>query len=124
MKRILIVEDNLAIDTMLTYALRKKGFEVISESRLLDAFERVYAHTFDLILLDLNLPDGNGLELLTYLRLEAHLSTPVIILSAVKQQVSIAEALSWGACEFVTKPFSVVALMQQIEAWLLANVAS
>jgi two-component system phosphate regulon response regulator PhoB len=115
MQRILIVEDNLMAWEMLKTILTQKGYEALVEQDLQSARRRIDAENFDLVLLDLNLPDGNGLDLLEYMRKDLGLQTPVIILSALKQESTVLRGLELGANDYITKPFSVKEALLRIE---------
>jgi two-component system phosphate regulon response regulator PhoB len=70
------------------------------------------------VLLDINLPNGNGLDLLKYVREDLHSDMPVIVLSALKQETNVIRGLNFGANDYVTKPFSLRELMLRMEKLL------
>ncbi|MBK8977744.1 MAG: response regulator transcription factor [Planctomycetes bacterium] len=114
---ILIVEDDEAIASGLALNLGLEGFDtgVIGDGA--EAFETIRAEQPRLVLLDITLPNRNGLEVLHDLR-EVGDSTPVIILSARQAEFDKVAALRLGADDYVTKPFGVAELLARIEAVL------
>ncbi|MGH2765763.1 MAG: response regulator transcription factor, partial [Actinomycetota bacterium] len=74
-----------------------------------------------LVILDVNLPGGTGLELLRLVRQELGRETPVIMLSGQKQEDNIVRALEWGANDYVTKPFSPRELVARVNRWMKAS---
>lgn len=102
--RILIVDDEEVIQDVLTRLLSKEGFEISIAENLKKAKIEAGKEEFDLIILDLRLPDGNGLEILDFL-LENQPNTPVIILTAYATVESAIEAMKKGAFDYLQKPF-------------------
>ena len=120
-KRILIVEDQSMVSEMLKFILESKGYETVIARDFLSAQEQLEYETFTLVLLDLNLPNGNGLDLLTHARTNLRLNTPFIILSALKQEMNILSGLNLGANDYITKPFSPRELLLRINKVLESN---
>ncbi|MDH5492207.1 MAG: response regulator transcription factor [Myxococcales bacterium] len=114
MTRILIVDDEPGIREALAYALERDGFESLEAATRGEATRR--ARAADLLVLDLMLPDGSGLELLSTLRARA--DTPVIVLSSRGDEADRVAALEMGADDYVTKPFSPRELVARIRAVL------
>lgn len=110
--KILMVEDDFALAMGTEYALTSEGYKVISANTLADA-RRLYDDSIDLVLLDVMLPDGNGLTLCKELR-EAGSLVPIIFLTAVSEEVNIVQGLETGADDYVTKPYRVKELLARI----------
>jgi two-component system KDP operon response regulator KdpE len=112
--RILVVEDDGATRTALRRDLEARGFEVDEAPDGTAALQRWDASRPDLVLLDLGLPDLDGIRVLRRIRREA--TTPVVILSARDGETTKIEALEAGADDYVTKPFSTGELQARIKA--------
>ena len=121
--RILIVEDEPDIRSTLEYNLHRDNFQTESVGNLLDAEKILSTSNISLILLDLMLPDGSGLDLCR--KLKANQSTnsiPIIILTAKDDEVDKVVGFELGADDYVTKPFSVRELILRIKAILKRKV--
>jgi two-component system alkaline phosphatase synthesis response regulator PhoP len=116
-ERILIVEDDEAIATGLSLNLKLAGHASVISRDGEDAIGRALAEDFALILLDINLPKKNGLEVLSALRAADNL-VPVICVSAREGEYDKVAALRLGADDYVTKPFGLAELLARIEAVL------
>ena len=122
--KILVIEDEPDIRTTLEYNLRKDGFDVIGVGSLGEARAAMNSSSFSLILLDLMLPDGSGLDLCREIKGNKELSsTPIIILTAKDDEVDKVVGFELGADDYVTKPFSVRELILRIKAILKRGVA-
>jgi|TARA_B110000971_G_scaffold57848_1_gene59016 two-component system phosphate regulon response regulator PhoB len=122
--KILIIEDEPDIRTTLEYNLRKDGFDVIGVGSLGEARAAINSSSFSMILLDLMLPDGSGLDLCREIKGNKELSsTPIIILTAKDDEVDKVVGFELGADDYVTKPFSVRELILRIKAVLKRGVA-
>jgi two-component system phosphate regulon response regulator PhoB len=117
MSDILVIEDDAVIGAILLRFLRHAGHAVQVVQRLSVAREVLESRDVDLILLDLNLPDGSGLELLRVIREEMHSNTPVMVLSGMRQEDHIVRGLRLGADDYVTKPFSPMELVARVDRW-------
>ena len=115
--RILIVEDDDAIATALALNLKLAGRQTSIARDGDDALRQTDTEDFALILLDINLPKRNGLEVLSALRASDNL-VPVIVLSARDGEFDKVAALRLGADDYVTKPFALAELLARIEAVL------
>ncbi|HEX3483113.1 MAG TPA: response regulator transcription factor [Kofleriaceae bacterium] len=115
--RILIVEDDDAIATGLALNLKLAGRTTTIARDGVDALTQTQTEDFALILLDINLPRMNGLEVLTALRAADNL-VPVIVLSAREHEFDKVAALRLGADDYVTKPFALAELLARIDAVL------
>ena len=117
MKNILMVEDDSTIAFAVKYAVEQEGFNLDIAENLENARKIVNSKEYDLILLDVMLPDGNGYEFLKQLR-EHDEDTPVIFLSACDEEVNIVMGLDIGGDDYITKPFRVRELISRINAIL------
>ncbi len=121
MKTILIVEDDWALGDGLCLALKSPETVPFLCRTLSAARESLAEKTFGLLLLDVNLPDGNGLDFLRELR-ESSCSMPVILLTANDMETDIVVGLESGADDYVTKPFSLAVLRARVNAQLRRDV--
>ncbi len=116
-RTILVVEDDGAIRRGVVDALRFAGYEVLEAGEGRRGMELSQRATFDLLLLDLVLPNHDGFEILTALRQHRH-GTPVIMLSARGEEADRVKGLKLGADDYIVKPFSVRELLARVEAVL------
>ena len=114
MDDILIVEDDRALSQGIRLGLEGEGRRFIQASTLAQGERALEERTFSLVVLDLNLPDGSGLELLR--RLRARSALPVLILTANDLELDQVTGLELGADDYVTKPFSLAVLLAKTEA--------
>lgn len=114
MKNILIVEDDRALAKGVCIALKSGEIAPVACHTFQTAREEITKRRFDLFVLDLNLPDGNGLDLLALVRGSA----PVIILTANDLETDIVTGLESGADDYITKPFSLAVLRARVNAQL------
>jgi DNA-binding response OmpR family regulator len=112
----LIVDDDLALADVLSFTLRRAGYQVLTAHDGLTALDRWRAETPDLILLDLNLPRMDGLSVCRQIRSQAQ--TPIIILSVRGEEDDVVRGLGMGADDYVVKPFSPRQLLARAEAVL------
>lgn len=117
MPTILVIEDDSAIRRGVVDALQFSGYEVIEAGEGGKGMELAQTAAFDLLLLDLVLPNYSGFEILQALREHRH-TTPVIILSARGEEADRVKGLKLGADDYVVKPFSVRELLARVEAVL------
>lgn len=117
MRNILMVEDDSTIAFAVKYAVEQEGFNLDIAENLENARKIVNSKEYDLILLDVMLPDGNGYEFLKQLR-EHDEDTPVIFLTACNEEVNIVMGLDIGGDDYITKPFRVRELISRINAIL------
>jgi two-component system cell cycle response regulator CtrA len=115
MSKILIVEDELSIAELEKDYLELSSFEVEIETRGDKGLERALEGDYDLVILDLMLPDIDGFEVIRRLR-SADISTPVIILSGLSESRDKVKCLEIGADDFITKPFERKELVARIQA--------
>ena len=116
MERILVVEDDVQIQNFMIYALENSGFQVEGALNGKDALSSFFMKGADLILLDLGLPDMDGMDILRKIRNTSEV--PIIIVSARDQDKEKALALDEGADDYLTKPFSATELMARIRVAL------
>ena len=115
MKQILIVEDDSFLNKMLAYNLTADGYGVTSALNARTAADVLRQREFDLVLLDINLPDGNGFELCRLIKPQ-HPDTIVIFLTANDQESDQIRGYEVGAVDYITKPFVIGALQRKIKA--------
>ena len=118
-QKILLIEDEPDIRKTLEYNLSREGFDVACASSLSEGKNHINADQFSLILLDLMLPDGTGLDLCRELKSDSEKkTTPIIILTAKDDEVDKVVGFELGADDYVTKPFSVRELILRVKAVL------
>ena len=118
-KKILIIEDEPDIRKTLVYNISREGYDVTTASSLSEGKQHIDLASFSLIILDLMLPDGSGLDLCRDIKSDANKSNiPIIILTAKDDEVDKVVGFELGADDYVTKPFSVRELILRIKAVL------
>lgn len=115
MYKILIVEDDSAIRLGLRYYLEQEGFAVLEADSVLSARNN-FNSLVDLVLLDINLPDGNGFDLFKEIKNKCDI--PIIFLTANDLEVSVVMGLDMGADDYITKPFKARELVSRIKSVL------
>lgn len=115
MKQILIVEDDNLLNKTLAYNLASDDYAITNVLNARAAAEALKAKSFDLVLLDINLPDGNGYDLCRLIKPE-HPDTVVIFLTANDQECDQIWGYEVGAMDYITKPFSIGALQRKVKA--------
>lgn len=113
-KNILIVEDDKYIINFLSISLKEEGYGYYTTGTVKEAIRLFYANRPDLVILDLGLPDGDGMEVLRNVREIA--DVPVIVVSARQEEQEKIQALDEGADDYVTKPFYMGELLARIRA--------
>ena len=113
MKQILIVEDDNLLNKTLAYNLASDDYAITNVLNARAAAEALKAKSFDLVLLDINLPDGNGYDLCRLIKPE-HPDTVVIFLTANDQESDQIWGYEVGAMDYITKPFSVRELVARV----------
>ena len=114
--RILLVDDEQSIQTLLSYPLRKEGYDVVQVTDGRQALDRFDEQTFDLVVLDLMLPKVDGLEVCRQLRNRS--AVPIIMLTAKSEEIDKVVGLELGADDYITKPFSLREFSSRIKAAL------
>lgn len=114
MQKILLVEDDFALAMGTEYALQAEGYEVVHASNL-ESAKVAINQQFDLILLDVMLPDGTGYEFCKEIR-QKNVMVPIIFLTAVAEEVNVVQGLELGADDYIAKPYRVKELLSRIAA--------
>jgi len=114
--RILLVDDEQSVQTLLAYPLRKEGYEVVSAGDGREALDRFAEQQFDLVVLDVMMPRLDGIEVCR--RLRAKSQVPIIMLTARDDEVDKVIGLEMGADDYITKPFSVREFRSRVRAVL------
>ena len=123
--RILVVDDEADINTILSVTLRRAGYEVISAADGLEAIEIIHLHAPDLILLDVMMPRADGLEALRRIREHAPTAhTPVIMLTAKGALADKMKGFERGADDYVAKPFEPAEILARVQALLKRTAQS
>ena len=117
MEQLLIVEDDIGLNQGLCKALKTEGRQVVSCSNLRTAREQLLCGSVSLVILDVNLPDGSGLDLLREIKTDTP-TMPVILLTANDTDMDIVEGLEQGADDYITKPFSLSVLRARVNTQL------
>jgi len=110
------LEDDLGLIDGLIFALEKNGFEVAVVRTITEAATVVSEQKFDILLLDLTLPDGSGFEICKKVRKTSNV--PIIFLTASDEEVNIVMGLDIGGDDYITKPFRLNELISRINALL------
>ena len=116
MQKILLLEDDITLGSGIRLALQSPSVQITLCRTLAQARNAFEETGFDLLILDINLPDGSGLELLEQVRRTSHV--PVILLTANDMEMDIVTGLESGADDYITKPFSLAVLRARVNAQL------
>ncbi|MCQ2485655.1 MAG: response regulator transcription factor [Clostridia bacterium] len=116
MKKILLLEDDLSLSDGLTFALKKQGYDVSAKRTVAEAKSAWNGSVFDLLILDVSLPDGSGFDFCKSVRQSS--DVPVIFLTASDEETSVIMGLDIGGDDYVTKPFKLGILMSRVAALL------
>ncbi len=114
--RILLVDDERSVQTLLAYPLRKDGYEVVSAHDGREALDRFAEGRFDLVVLDIMLPKLDGIEVCRRLRTRSQV--PIIMLTAKDDEIDKVLGLEMGADDYITKPFSLREFRSRVRATL------
>ena len=117
MERILVVEDDLALSTGLCFELENAGYLSVAAYNCAKARYLLEHESFSLVLLDVNLPDGNGFDLCREIK-AARPELPVIFLTANDLETDVLNGFDMGAEDYVTKPFHMQILLRRVEVAL------
>ena len=123
MEQILIVEDDTTLNQGLCKALNSADRQIVSCGNLKEAKAQLALGTVSLVLLDINLPDGSGLELLRFIKANNPI-LPVILLTANDTDRDIVDGLEQGADDYITKPFSLAVLQARVNTQLRKSKAN
>jgi len=121
MKKIFLVEDDLSLIEGLKFSLSKYNFEVTVARTVQEARGRFHDGIYDLVILDLMLPDGSGFDICKMIRQTSDI--PVIFLTAADEEVNIVMGLDIGGDDYITKPFKINELVSRINAALRRSAA-
>ena len=122
MWKILIVEDDVSLGGGVSMALKTSEIDVVWCKNISDARVKIAKEQFSLLLLDINLPDGNGIDFLK--EIKSKCDTPVILLSANDMEFDIVNGLETGADDYITKPFSLAVLRARVNTQLRRSTIS
>ena len=115
MKKVLIVDDEPSIVTLLTFNLEKEGYQVTSAMDGLEGYELALTQNFDFLILDVMLPNLDGIEITRKLRQEK-VETPILVLTAKEEPIDRILGLEIGADDYLTKPFSPREVLARMKA--------
>ena len=118
MAAILAIEDDWTVRTVLEHTLASAGHDVDVAPGLSDGRQRLAQGHYDVVLLDLNLPDGNGFDFLSDIRREHGSAVSILVLSGMRQEDAVVRGLELGADDYVTKPFSPPELLARVSRCL------
>ena len=116
MKRIFFVEDDASLRSGLTFALEKQGYAVTAASTQAEAEALWQAGAFDLVILDVSLPDGSGYDLCRMIRQTSQV--PLIFLTAADEETEVIMGLDLGGDDYITKPFKLAVFFSRVNALL------
>lgn len=120
MQKILLLEDDKTLANGIRLALQNPSLQITLCHTLAEAENILDREIFDLLILDINLPDGNGLDFLNEFRKASEI--PIILLTANDMEMDIVTGLESGADDYITKPFSLAVLRARVNAQLRRNV--
>lgn len=115
--KILLLEDDVSLIDGLTYSLQKNGYTIDVAQSVGKAYEYLQQGDYCLLLLDVTLPDGSGMDVCTFVR-EQGSQVPIIFLTALDEEVNVIRGLDSGADDYITKPFKLGELCSRIRALL------
>lgn len=119
MKSVLVVEDEVDFRELVEHVLRDKGYDVATAPNGAEGLQLYEAKPFDVVLLDVHLPDMTGFEICRRIRTQGpRPQTPILICTVRSEVAPVAEGLSSGATDYVIKPFQISDLLERIEAAL------
>jgi len=120
--KILVLEDDAFLRSGLEEMLAGEGYVPAAAASCAEARRLLSAESFDLLILDVMLPDGNGLELCKEIR-NSGSAVPILFLTACDDEIQIVRGLDSGADDYVTKPFRLLELLSRVRALLRRNTA-
>lgn len=116
MKHIFFVEDDLSLIGGLSFAIKKQGYEVDIAQTYLEAEAKWINSKYDLVILDVSLPDGSGYDLCKKIRETS--KVPIMFLTAADEETNIIMGLDIGGDDYITKPFKLAVFLSRINALL------
>lgn len=120
MATILIIEDDRILNRGVSFALKKEGYDILSAYTKLEGKQIILNNKIDFLLLDINLPDGNGIELCREIR--EKVSFPIVYFTANDTEEDMVKGFESGCDDYIAKPFSVELLKHKISAMLRRNI--
>ena len=120
MQKILLLEDDITLGSGIRLALQNPSIQITLCRTLAQSRGAVADNSYDLLILDVNLPDGSGLDLLGQIRKTSHV--PVILLTANDLEMDVVTGLESGADDYITKPFSLAILRARVNAQLRRSI--
>ena len=115
MSKILLIEDDKNISNTISYYLQSEGFEIYTAKTVKEGIEKIENNNYDLMLLDINLPDGTQ-------KMKNIQEIPTIFLTALDEEKDIVKGFDLGADDYITKPFHAGELLSRIKNVLRHNV--
>lgn len=116
MKRLFLLEDDLSLINGLTFAVKKEGYEIDVARTTLEADTLWINDKYDLVILDVSLPDGSGFDFCKKIRLTS--KVPIIFLTAADEETDIIMGLDIGGDDYITKPFKLAVFLSRVNALL------
>ncbi|WP_107572028.1 response regulator transcription factor [Clostridioides difficile] len=116
MEKILVVEDDSILNKTLSYNLIEDGYIITSKFTAKSAMKSIFECEFDLIILDINLPDKSGFELCN--EIKENYNIPIIFLTANDMECDMIKGYELGALDYITKPFNINVFKQKVKAFL------
>ncbi len=116
MVRILIIEDDKALNRGVSFALKNEGYETVSAYNKEEGKQIILNNRIDFLLLDINLPDGNGLDLCKEIR--EHVNFPIVFFTANDTEEDMVKGFESGCDDYIAKPFSIELLKYKVNAIL------
>ncbi|MEE0434773.1 MAG: response regulator transcription factor [Peptococcaceae bacterium] len=115
--KLLLLEDDQSLIDGLVYALMREGYELDVVMNVAQAQNLLNERRYDLLLLDITLPDGNGVDVCKWVRARGN-AVPIIFLTALDEEVQVIRALDGGGDDYITKPFKLGELCSRIRVQL------
>ena len=119
MATVLIIEDDKILNRGVTFALKKEGYNVISAYSKFEGKQMILNNEIDFLLLDINLPDGNGIDICKEIR--GKVNFPIVFFTANDTEEDMVKGFESGCDDYITKPFSVALLRHKVNATLRKN---
>lgn len=116
MKRLFLLEDDLSLINGLSFAIKKQGYEIDVARTMLEADDLWAEGKYDLVILDVSLPDGSGFEFCRKIRRTSKI--PIMFLTAADEETDIIMGLDIGGDDYITKPFKLAVFLSRINALL------
>jgi DNA-binding response OmpR family regulator len=116
MKQILLIEDDLSLINGLSFAIKKQGYDLDIARTSCEAEKSWASGKYDIVILDVSLPDGSGFDICKKIRLTSKI--PILFLTAADEETDIIMGLDIGGDDYITKPFKLAVLLSRINALL------